>query len=104
MNRLPKKRKCPALRDFGVQNHTTSKTNIKHKQIPKLRKEKNAELIFRDIEVLESHEFKSQNLNHRQFPNCEKERNVELTFWDFGVRGFGVSNTKQQHTTTTSEK
>jgi hypothetical protein len=53
-------------------------------------------------------EFQCPNLNINKFTKCDQtqtipeiaKRNGELTFWNFGIQGFGFSNTKRQYTTT----
>jgi hypothetical protein len=95
-----------------------------HKQTSEMRKKK-SELTFRDLgfgiprlqkSKTSTHKqfhvgptlrdfgvsgFQMPNNNTQQLPKCEKgERMWNQHFGISGFRGFGVSNTKQQHTTT----
>jgi hypothetical protein len=93
----------PALWDFGVRNFASSVSKHQHKQTSEMRKRKGETHIsgFRGSGPNIQHTtisrvpvFKHQ---HKQTFELRKGK-VRLTFRDFGVQGFGVSKTKQQHT------
>jgi hypothetical protein len=59
MNRLPKMKKCPTLRDFEVRNTATSKTTHQTQTNPEIAKRKEHGTNILGFQDSKSYDFKS---------------------------------------------